>query len=520
VDPIAGSQRLRTSLRQSLGWFVLRRLRWALVALVVLFVVATTGYVVIEHVSWLDASFMSVITLSTVGYNEVRPLNGAGKVFTMLVIVASFGTFVYAATTVTELFTSGSPGEHLRESRARKMRSEMAGHVIVIGFGRVGQAVAQGLADVGVRCVVMDRNPALEPVIREAGFVPMIGDATDETDLSDAGIYRARALVAAAEQDDINLVITLTARALRPDLRIVSRVNESGWIDRIMRAGADVVQSPYPSYGLSLANSALSPQVLDFHPLPLLGLGAEEIEILSGSALIGLRLAEIGARHPGVHVVGLRRDSHLHRWTDVVDGVKRGDVWWLSGPRRLCTRWPTAPPPEPRSARSPLLARSEGGGSRDGSAPGAAGGGRPAIRFPERWLFRSSSSRPPEHEPPDATTRRRGGARVPLDARWIEDVVRSGPAVGSGVLAGLGGCLDQRRPKGSGGWYRRPLAAPRSCHLTPRAREQGSTRDPPRAPTGSADHGDRPPPVRSPIAFTARDPPVVPAAYQASGPSR
>ena len=311
---------------RNLGWFILYRLRWALIALLALFLVATCGYVIIEGYGWLDAAFMTVITLSTVGYGEVHPLDSAGRIFTIVVIVASFGGFVYAATAVTDLFTSGSALEHLRDSRGRRMRNELSDHVIVVGFGRVGQAVTRGLHELGAECLVIDRHGEVEGAIREAGAVPMIGDATDEADLTEAGLQRARALVAAAEQDDINLVITLTARALRPDLRIISRVNEAGWRDRIVRAGADVAESPYASYGITLATCALTPRVLDFHTLPLLGLGTEEIEIPESSDLLGRRLSDLEDLHPGVHIVGLRRDRRLKRWQDVDDGIRVGDV--------------------------------------------------------------------------------------------------------------------------------------------------------------------------------------------------
>ncbi len=311
---------------RSLGWFVLYRLRWALSALVVVCIVGTCGYVIIGNFGWVDAAFMTVITLSTVGYKEVRPLTHGGQIFTIFVIIASFGTFVYAATEITELFTTGSAVGHLQESRGRRMRNEMEGHVIVVGFGRVGQAAAKGLADMGAGCLVMDRNRDVEEAIRDMGCVPMIGDATDESDLVEAGIHRASALVAAAEQDDVNLVITLTARALRQDLRIVSRVNEAGWRDRIMRAGRDVALSPYPSYGVSLATSAISPRVLDFHSLPQLGLGTGEIEISEDSPYAGRQLGDLSRAHSGVHIVGLRRDRHLQRWTDVADEVRPGDV--------------------------------------------------------------------------------------------------------------------------------------------------------------------------------------------------
>jgi len=312
--------------QRSLGGFVIYRLRWALVSLVALFFVATAGYVVIDHFSWLDAAFMTVITLSTVGYEEVHPLSPAGRLFTIGVIVAGFGTLIYAAAMITELFTSKDALEHLRQARGRRMRQTLEDHVIVVGFGRVGQAVAAGVLDLGSPCLVIDRSPEHEPLIRQAGCISLVGDATDEEDLIEAGIHRARALVAAAEQDDINLVVTLTARALRSDLRIISRVNEGAWRARIVRAGADVAQSPYPSYGASLATSALSPGVLDVHALPLLGLGTEEIQVRTGSQLIGRRLAEVSEVTRGVHIVGLRRDHRLHRWHDVRGEIAEGDV--------------------------------------------------------------------------------------------------------------------------------------------------------------------------------------------------
>jgi voltage-gated potassium channel len=311
---------------RSLGGFVLYQLRWALVALIVLFGGATIGYVVIDGFGWLDAAYMTVITLSTVGYGEVHHLDSAGRLFTIGVIITSFGTLVYAAAMVTELFTSGRAIRHLNQARGRRMRHALEDHVIVVGFGRVGQAVAIGVRGLGVACLVVDRNGDHEAAIRESGCVSMVGDATDEADLLEAGLPRARALVAAAEQDDINLVITLTARALRPDLRIVSRVNEAGWRDRIVRAGADVAQSPYPSYGLSLASSAISPDILDMHSLPLLGLGTEEIEVSPDSPLVGRYLSDLGEAAPGVHVVGLRRDQQLQRWHDVEGAIRVGDI--------------------------------------------------------------------------------------------------------------------------------------------------------------------------------------------------
>jgi voltage-gated potassium channel len=311
---------------RTLAELVLYRLRWSVLAFLILFGITTSGYVVLERYGWIDAAYMAVITLSTVGYGEVHRLDTVGRIFTMGVIVAGFGTFVYAATTLTNLFTSGEAVAQIRRSRDKRLRRDIDHHVIVVGFGLVGQAVARGVRDLQRPCLVMDHDPNREQAIKDGGYVAMIGDATDERDLLEAGIQRAEALVAAADSDEVNLIVTLTARALRRDLRIVSRVNEAGWRDRMTRAGADVALSPYASYGMSLAASAVSPAVLDVHSLPLLGLGTEEVEVSEGSPLVGQTPSSVSEAHPGVLVVGLRRDSRLHRWHDVNGAIAPGDV--------------------------------------------------------------------------------------------------------------------------------------------------------------------------------------------------
>jgi voltage-gated potassium channel len=320
---------------RTLAELVLYRLRFALLTLLVLFGAGTVGYMVIDQYGGLDAAYMTVITLSTVGYAEVHPLDSAGRVFTMALIIAGFATFVYAAATLTNLFISGEAVEHLRASRGERMREALTNHVIVVGFGRVGQAVAQGVRQMNRACLVMDRDGDREQAIQDAGFVPCIGDATNEDDLREAGIERAEALVAAAESDDINLIVTLTARAMRKDLPIVSRVNEASWQKRIQDAGATVAKSPYRSYGMSLAASAVTPAVLDVHDLPLLGLATEEVEVSQSSPLVGKPLDAVSDAH-SVFVIALRRDRRLHRWDEVGGPIASGDILVALGtPDRL-----------------------------------------------------------------------------------------------------------------------------------------------------------------------------------------
>jgi voltage-gated potassium channel len=305
---------------------VLFRLRWALLAMLALATAATVGYVALEGYGWLDAIYMTVITLGTVGYGETRPLHTAGRLMTIGVIIVGFTTFVYAVSVLTNLFVSGDVLVHLHHRRSKRMSEALEHHVIVVGFGRVGRGVVRGLQEMGTRCVVLDLNEELEPEVRSAGGVQIMGDATNEDDLHKAGIDRADALIAACDKDADNLVVVLTARATRGDLRIVSRVNEAAWEERIKKAGANVAHSPYASYGMSLAAAAMSDAVLDFHDLPLLGLGTEEILVSTGSPLIGSTAAEIALIHPCTYVIGLRRDDRLHPWHGIDGAVREGDI--------------------------------------------------------------------------------------------------------------------------------------------------------------------------------------------------
>jgi len=310
---------------------VLFRLRFALLALVVLWTSATVAYVLAEQYGWFDAVYMTAITLGTVGYEEVHPLHTPGRIVTIVVIVVSFTTLVYAVSVLTNLFVSGEAVSQRQNRRSKHVREHLRDHVIVVGFGRVGQAIVRGLRSFGRSCVVIDRNAATEALIRSAGAVEVIGDATDQENLRRAMIDRASAVIAACDSDDENLVVVLSARSMRPDVRIVARVNEATWLERMKQAGADVAQSPYPSYGMSLAAAATASSVLDVHELPLLGLGTEEIEIAESSPLIGSKPSEISQRHQYAYVIGLRRDDQLHPWHAVDGALGARDVLVVLG---------------------------------------------------------------------------------------------------------------------------------------------------------------------------------------------
>jgi voltage-gated potassium channel len=274
---------------------------------------------------------MSVITLATIGYGEVNPLDTTGRVWAITVIVAGFATFVYAASVLSAVFVSGEFTNAVKERRGERMRQQLQDHVIVVGFGRVGRAVVKGVVNERRPCIVIDRERGLDEAIVDAGVVGLIGDASEESTLREAGIERAEAIVAAAHDDATNLVVVLTARALNPNLRIVARVNDPAWYDRIVRAGAHSALSPYESYGIALAASALDASVVGVQDLPTLGLRAEEFTVLAGSPVVGMSLEGFALAHPDVLVVGLRREQGITRWHEIPGPINVDDVIVILG---------------------------------------------------------------------------------------------------------------------------------------------------------------------------------------------
>ena len=305
---------------------LVRRLVSVFAVMVGVMIVATLGFVVLADYSWFDGLYMSVITLATIGYGEVNPLDTAGRVWAITVIVAGFATFVYAASVLSAVYVSGEFTSAVKARREERMRQQLQDHVIVVGFGRVGRAVVKGVLNERRACLVIDRTPGVADSITAAGVVSLIGDASEESTLQEAGIERAEAIVVAAHDDATNLVVVLTARALNPKLRIVSRVNDPTWYDRICRAGAHSAISPYESYGIALAASALDASVVGVQDLPTLGLRAQEFTVLPGSGVAGTSLSDLAIAHPDVLVVGIRREKGIARWHEIPGPIAVDDV--------------------------------------------------------------------------------------------------------------------------------------------------------------------------------------------------
>jgi voltage-gated potassium channel len=275
--------------------------------------VATLGYRAIEGWSWFDSFYMAVATLTSIG-TEIHDVSKRGRVLTVILALGGIFTVALTATEVLRMIITGELRDYLGNRRMEKRIEDLEQHVIVCGYGRVGQHACAQLVGAGVPFVVIDRQEAALTAAQQAGGHPVSGDASADSTLIRAGIRRARALVAAAGADSDNVLITMTARLLDADLPIVARAAEETTVPKLLRAGATRTVSPYAIGGGHMAHAVLQPAVLDFVEVAtrtdLPDLQIEEQLVRPGGPLDGETIGASGLRsQTGVILVAIKRSS-------------------------------------------------------------------------------------------------------------------------------------------------------------------------------------------------------------------
>ena len=284
-----------------------RRLVLAVGALVAVMVAGTIGYLVLGF-STLDAVYQTVTTVTTVGFREVEPFSTAGKVFTIVIIVVGVGTALYTFSVIFETVLEDRLPEVFGRRRTERRIRGMRDHVIVCGWGRVGRAIARELTESGAEPVIIDSDPER---LRDVPGEGLLGDATEDAVLEKAGIRQARALVAALSTDAGNLFVTISAKALRPEIFVVARVRVEDNEEKLRRAGADRVVNPQSIGGARMAAFVLQPAVTEFLDVVMhdrdIEFRLEEVPVPEGSPIEGASIREAHVRdRTGALVLALR----------------------------------------------------------------------------------------------------------------------------------------------------------------------------------------------------------------------
>jgi voltage-gated potassium channel len=311
--------------------YTLRHFKLALAAFFGVLGGGTVAFALVLNEGGLESFYRATVTISLTGIDS-KPHGTGGEIVTIVLILAGMAIYGYLASVVVELIAHGVLTGAMAERRRRRMIERISDHYIICGYGRVGRQVGTEFHDAGVPFVVLDFNPDVLKIAQEDGVPYIDGSGTKDEDLEEAGLHRARGLVASSDSDVDNLYITVSARSERPDLLIVARASTEDAASKLLRAGADRVVQPYASAGQEMAKLMLRPQVAAFldivsrHGGP--DLRFEEIEITDDCPHAGRTIRELRVRHEtGALIVALRKaDGTFDTTPDPEAELNPGDV--------------------------------------------------------------------------------------------------------------------------------------------------------------------------------------------------
>lgn len=309
-------------------------------------VVGTTGYIALGW-DFLDALYMTVITVGTIGFEEVNDLDEdpLGRVWTIILIISGVAVLGYATTSLVALAVEGTVRDYFRSRRIRGEISKLDGHYILCGYGRVGRRVAAEFTTDGVPFVVIEQDPRIVDECIGEGHMALFGEASSNIVLEEAGISRAKGLIAAVDSDADNVFVVLSARNLNPELHIVARASTDESAAKLEIAGADRTLSPYAVGGRRLASLATQPLIVDFLDVVTRGekgieFRLEEFEVPKESVLAGRTIGElkIGERTGAIILATRTSDGNFDTTPTADEYIHAGDTLIVLGSRGQVSR--------------------------------------------------------------------------------------------------------------------------------------------------------------------------------------
>jgi voltage-gated potassium channel len=304
--------------------------------------IGTLGFRLVEGWPLFDAFYMALITLTTVGYGEIHPLSFAGRVFASFLMLVGVATVFVSFAILGDTLLRLELADYFGQRRRTRMLDHIAGHYIVCGAGRVGRSVVLELRRAGAKVVLVDNDPERVKWGDDLGVLTLTADASKDETLRRARIDTAAGLVAAISSDAENVYVTLSAKVLNPSLHIAARASDDQAEEKLQRAGAATVLTPYTYIGHRLAQSLLRPHVLSFLDVASafgktdLDLDIEQLRVAPGSVLSSRTLAEAHlGRTYGVIVLAVRRPSGVMQFNPQADvRLEAGDVLIAMGERQ------------------------------------------------------------------------------------------------------------------------------------------------------------------------------------------
>jgi voltage-gated potassium channel len=310
----------------------LKELRHALLMLMGIIAFGTGGYFFIEHMPLFDAFYMTIISISTVGFSEIVPLTTLGRTITIIIIVLGISVGTYTIGIIARWFVEGELRKIFGRRKLQKQIHELKNHFIICGYGRIGRIICSELHEDQLDFVVIEQDVSAIADLEDEKYLYLHMDATSEEALLAAGIMQAKGIVTAVNSDANNVFISLTAKGLRPDIIILARASEEKNEQKLRKAGATYVVSPYSMGARRMAHILKRPTVVDFIDIATmgnkLGLLMEEARIGTHSKFIGKNLVDSRLRQDfGVIIVAIKKMSGEMKFNPIPsDTLEAGDV--------------------------------------------------------------------------------------------------------------------------------------------------------------------------------------------------
>lgn len=299
----------------------------------------TLGFMAFGDLDLLDALYMAVITVSTVGFTDLAAESAASRLFEVVLIMLGVAVFSVTISTLAAALAAGRVREALGRRRMERQISDLSNHLILCGYGNMGRIAAMQIIQKGVPLVVIDTDSVRVDEADEQGVLGLLADATEDTTLQRAGLERADALLCTLPSDADNVYAILTAREIRPDIRIVALSRGPGAEPKLRAAGANDVVSPYTIGARQMARQVLSPHVAsmmsraagDDTGLEQVGVRLEEFVIDGDSDLIGQTLRDAPIRREfGVILLAIIQADGEQRFNPGPDIVLEKDAVLVS----------------------------------------------------------------------------------------------------------------------------------------------------------------------------------------------
>jgi len=255
-----------------------KHLRNGIIVLFFIILVGTSGFMLIEGWNFPDSLYMTIITITTTGFEEVHQLSTEGEIFTLILLMVSFGTVIYIGSMGIQILIEST---FFRRKKMQNKIEKLSDHYIVCGFGRMGNHICTDLKNAAVPFVVIENNSDNQKKLDETEYLYDIGDASSDSILLRSGVKKAKGLVAVLSSDAENVFTTLSAKSLNPNIFVVARAVDEGTESKLLKAGADRVVKPYELGGTRMAEILIRPGVMDF------------IDVVAGNKKIDFQIEEI-----------------------------------------------------------------------------------------------------------------------------------------------------------------------------------------------------------------------------------